>query len=119
MDALSYDVSMYVLVFFVPDTHLEEVKSALFAKGAGTLGSYEQCSFQARGEGQFKPLAGSNPFIGSEDVVEKVEEWRVEMIVSKEVVKEVVEALLAAHPYETPAYHLYPVLTREDFDGHP
>jgi hypothetical protein len=119
MDALSYDVSMYALVFFVPGTHLEEVKNALFAKGAGTMGNYDRCSFQVRGEGQFKPLAGSDPFIGSEDVVERVEEWRVEMIVSEQVVKEVIEALLAAHPYETPAYHLYPVLAKESFDGHP
>lgn len=118
MDALSYDVSMYALVFFVPTTQLEEVKNALFAQGAGRLGSYEQCSFQVRGEGQFRPLAGSSPFLGGEGVLEKAEEWRVEMIVSKEVVNEVVEALLSAHPYEMPAYHLYPVLTKESFDGH-
>ncbi|NLZ77698.1 MAG: NGG1p interacting factor NIF3 [Spirochaetales bacterium] len=110
---------MHVLVFFVPTTHLEEVKSALFAQGAGRLGSYERCSFQVKGEGQFKPLSGSDPFLGAEGVLEKVEEWRVEMVVSNEVVKEVLEALLAVHPYETPAYHLYPVLTKESFDGHP
>ncbi|HNZ94700.1 MAG TPA: hypothetical protein PKN79_02690, partial [Sphaerochaeta sp.] len=67
---------MYALVFFVPTTQLEEVKNALFAKGAGRLGSYEQCSFQVRGEGQFRPLAGSSPFLRGEGVLEKAEERR-------------------------------------------
>lgn len=115
---LAYDGPMYELIVYVPTSHLEVVKNALFAQGGGRLGTYEQCSFQVKGQGQFKPLAGSAPFLGSEGNVEIVEEWRVEMIVPKERVKEVIEALLASHPYETPAYHLYPALTRKDFDEH-
>ena len=62
---------MFKLVFFVPASHVESVKNAVFAAGAGRIGDYEHCAWQVLGEGQFRPLQGSNPFIGSQDVLEK------------------------------------------------
>lgn len=118
MDVLPYDERMFNLVFFVPSSHLEEVKAAVFKAGAGTIGFYEACSFQVQGVGQFKPLAGSTPFLGSTGSVEYVDEWRVEVVVPDATVTDVITALLPAHPYETPAYHLYRALTLEDFDEH-
>ena len=64
-----------------------------------------------KGTGQFRPLAGSHPFLGSEDQLETVEEWRLEMAVDEEHAAKVVEALRRVHPYEVPAYHLIPVMT--------
>ena len=101
---------MYKLTVFIPDAALEQVKSALFAAGAGTIGNYEQCCWQVQGSGQFMPLAGSQPNIGAQDTLESVEEWRVEMVVATTYIKEVVEALKQAHPYETPAYDVIEVL---------
>ena len=101
---------MYKLTVFIPDAALEQVKSALFAAGAGTIGNYEQCCWQVQGSGQFMPLAGSQPNIGAQDTLESVEEWRVEMVVAIAYIKEVVEALKQAHPYETPAYDVIEVL---------
>ena len=101
---------MYKLTVFIPDAALEQVKSALFAAGAGTIGNYEQCCWQVQGSGQFMPLAGSQPSIGAQDTLESVEEWRVEMVVATAYIKEVVEALKQAHPYETPAYDVIEVL---------
>lgn len=101
---------MYKLTVFIPDAALEQVKSALFAAGAGTIGNYEQCCWQVQGIGQFMPLAGSNPNIGAQDTLESVEEWRVEMVVATAYIKEVVKALRQAHPYETPAYDVIEVL---------
>lgn len=101
---------MYKLTFFVPNDALESVKSALFLAGAGTIGDYEQCCWQVKGEGQFMPLAGSNPHIGTQDNLEKVNEWRVELVVAKNIINEVIEALKHAHPYETPAYDVVEVL---------
>ena len=101
---------MYKLTVFIPDAALEQVKSALFAAGAGTIGNYEQCCWQVQGSGQFLPLAGSQPNIGAQDTLESVEEWRVEMVVATTYIKEVVEALKQAHPYETPAYDVIEVL---------
>lgn len=101
---------MYKLTVFIPEEALENVKAALFAAGAGTIGNYKQCCWQVKGEGQFMPMAGSNPHLGSQDKLEKVAEWRVEMVVKTSMIAEVVEALKQAHPYETPAYDVLEVL---------
>ena len=101
---------MYKLTVFVPEEVLEQVKSALFAAGAGKIGNYEQCCWQVQGIGQFMPLVGSNPHIGKQDSLERVNEWRVEMVVATTHIKQVIEALKQAHPYETPAYDVIEVL---------
>lgn len=95
---------MYKLCFYVPESHLDTVKTAVFAAGAGTIGAYEQCCWQVKGEGQFKPLAGSSPFIGAQGVIETVAEYRVEMVCDNVLINAVVEALKGAHPYDVPAY---------------
>ncbi len=102
---------MYVLVTYVPESHLGQVKEALFASGAGSMDGYDQCCWQVKGTGQFRPLSGSHPFLGSGNQLETVEEWRLEMVVDEEHAAKVVEALKRAHPYEVPAYHLIPVMT--------
>lgn len=98
---------MYKLAFFVPPNHLEAVKQAVFTAGGGRLGAYDQCCWQVLGEGQFRPLDGSQPFIGQRGVVEHVVEWKVELVVDEGVIADVVTALKAAHPYETPAYEVW------------
>jgi hypothetical protein len=98
---------VYKLAFFVPASHLEVVKQTVFAAGGGRLGAYDQCCWQVLGEGQFRPLDGSQPFIGQSGMVEKVMEWKVELVVDEGVIADVVTALKAAHPYETPAYEVW------------
>lgn len=95
---------MMKLCFYVPVTYLEAVKSAVFAAGAGRIGDYEHCAWQVVGQGQFRPLAGSNPFIGAQDQLETLEEYRVEMVCDDHCIVAVVAALRAAHPYEEPAF---------------
>ncbi|MFA5447081.1 MAG: NGG1p interacting factor NIF3 [Sphaerochaeta sp.] len=107
---------MYILVTYVPPSHLAVVQEALFAAGAGKIGSYDHCSFQSLGVGQFRPLAGSDPFSGSVNEVATVEEWRLELVVEKENAPAAVKALLASHPYEVPAYHLIEALTLENLE---
>lgn len=101
---------MYKLTVFIPEEALDQVKSALFAAGAGKIGNYEQCCWQVKGAGQFKPMAGSTPHIGSHDSLETVDEWRVEMVVDESFMADVIDALKKAHPYETPAYDVIAVL---------
>jgi len=98
---------MYKLAFFVPPSHVEQVKSALFAAGAGRIGAYDSCSWQVLGQGQFRPLDGSQPFIGQTGQIEQVEEWKVELVVADELIREAVAALKSSHPYETPAYEVW------------
>lgn len=97
---------MYKFVFFVPDSHVESIKEAIFVAKGGTIGNYSHCAWQVLGEGQFKPLAGSNPFSGEIDTLKKVPEWRVELIVDTHYIHAVVAAMKTAHPYETPAYDI-------------
>lgn len=101
---------MYKLAVFIPESALDEVKAALFAAGAGTIGDYEQCCWQVQGIGQFIPLAGSNPHIGTQGSLEIVSEWRVEMVVDDAAIGKVITALKQAHPYETPAYDVIKIL---------
>lgn len=97
---------MYKLVFFVPESHKESVKQAVFASGAGKIGNYDCCSWETLGSGQFRPLAGADPFIGAQGELETVAEYRVEMVCSDERLHEAINALKKAHPYEEPAYDL-------------
>lgn len=98
---------MHKLVFFVPESHLETVKSAVFAAGAGRIGNYDSCCWQVAGTGQFRPLAGSNPFIGATNQMEQVAEFRIEMVCDDNCVRAVVAALRKAHPYEEPAFDVW------------
>ncbi|WP_422417387.1 NGG1p interacting factor NIF3 [Pseudomonas sp. GZD-222] len=98
---------MYKLAFFVPPSHVEVVKAAVFAAGGGRIGDYDCCAWQVLGQGQFRPLDGSQPFIGQNGVLEQVEEWRVELVVTDELIQSVVSALKRSHPYETPAYEVW------------
>jgi hypothetical protein len=106
---------MYQLCFYVPKSHLAKVKMALFKEGAGRLGDYDSCSWETRGQGQFRPLDGSHPFIGDKDRVEQVDEFKVEMVVQDIYINSVLKKLLEVHPYETPAYRVYKIKTIKDF----
>ncbi|MEI8243055.1 MAG: NGG1p interacting factor NIF3 [bacterium] len=100
---------MYKLTVYIPETHVEPVKTALFAAGAGRYAGYDCCAWQVLGQGQFRPLDGSRPFLGQANQVARVPEYRVEMIVTEDAVPAVLAALKAAHPYEAPAYDLVPI----------
>jgi len=98
---------VYKLAFFVPDSHVEVVKAAVFAAGGGRIGDYDHCAWQTLGQGQFRPLDGSQPFLGQAGQVEVVEEWKVELVVADDLISQVVAALKQSHPYETPAYEAW------------
>ena len=100
---------MYKICFFVPQEHAEKVKCAVFSAGAGTLGNYDQCCWETLGTGQFRPLTGSQPFIGQPNKVETVPELKVETICADEYIDAVIAALHHAHPYEEPAFEAWPV----------
>lgn len=96
------------LVAFVPEDHLETVRHALGDAGAGHIGEYSHCSFTSEGTGAFMPGDEADPYIGEQGKMEFVSEKRIETILAESQVKKVVNALIKAHPYEEPAYDLYP-----------
>ncbi|QLC74056.1 NGG1p interacting factor NIF3 [Pseudomonas sp. LPB0260] len=98
---------MYKLCFYVPESHLEAVKQAVFAAGGGRIGGYDSCSWQALGQGQFRPLAGSQPYLGQTGRLEQLAEWKVELVVADELIHDTVKALKHSHPYETPAFEVW------------
>lgn len=95
---------MYSIVVYVPEAFLEAVKSALFAAGAGKAGGYDRCCWQVSGEGQFRPLPGSHPVVGEVNRLERVSEYRLEMVCEDAVLDAAMRAMRKAHPYEQPAY---------------
>ena len=95
---------MYKLCYYVPPSRLELTRQALFDAGAGRIGDYDQCCWQVLGEGQFRPMAGSRPFLGRSGEIECVEEYRVEMVCAAEYIVLAIAALKQAHPYEELAY---------------
>ena len=99
----------FKLVWFVPREALEATRDAVFAAGAGRIGEYERCSWYAAGTGTFIGGEGTSPSIGEAGREQRVAELRVETVVPGEAVEAVVAALRAAHPYEEPAFDLYPL----------
>jgi len=97
------------LAVFVPESHREAVRAALCEAGAGVIGAYADCSFRTAGIGTFRGADGTSPFIGKAGRFEEAEEWRLEVLLSERSRDGVVTALRAAHPYEEPAFDLYPL----------
>lgn len=96
---------MIHISFYVPVKDADRVKNAMFQAGAGRIGNYDYCSFETKGTGQFRPLAGSNPTLGSEGIVEKVDELKIDLVCEDTYIRDVIAALKKSHPYETPAYY--------------
>ena len=90
--------------FYVPESHLEPVKSAMFAAGAGRVGDYDSCAWQTLGQGQYRPLEGADPFQGDIGKVETEPEYKVEMVCREALIHAAISALRDAHPYEEVAY---------------
>lgn len=98
------------LVWFVPLAHLDATRDAVFAAGAGRIGGYARCSWHTLGTGTFYGTEGTSPALGEAGQDERVTEARVETVVPAERLAEVVAALRRAHPYEEPAYDVYPLV---------
>ena len=98
-----------MLVVYVPESHAEAVKTAMFDAGAGRIGAYDCCSWQTLGSGQFRPGADSDPFVGERGQLEQLPELRLELSCLPEVLHDAIAALRHVHPYEEPAFHYWRV----------
>ena len=98
------------LVWFVPADALDATREAVFAAGGGRIGGYERCTWYTAGTGTFLAGEGTEPAVGERGREEHVPELRVETVVPAERAADVVAALRAAHPYEEPAYDVYPLI---------
>ncbi|KAA6317312.1 hypothetical protein EZS27_032510 [termite gut metagenome] len=98
------------LVTYVPSTYANKVRNALFAAGCGNIGNYDSCNYSSEGKGTFRAKEGAKPFCGSIGKLCEQEEIKIETILPAYKKTEAVNALIEVHPYEEPAYDLYPVL---------
>ncbi len=99
------------LVTYVPETHLEAVASSLSGAGAGRFERYDGCSFRLRGVGAFRPLEHAVPFAGEVGKAERMDEWRLEVTLPARRTGEALAALRDSHPYDEPAFDLYPLIS--------
>lgn len=102
-------MSQHKVVVFVPVTHADAIREAIGHAGGGQMGKYSHCSFSVRGIGRFQPGDGAHPAIGRIGQLEEVDEERIEFMCDSDRVKEVIAAIVKAHPYEEPAIDLWPI----------
>jgi hypothetical protein len=95
------------LVVYCPSDNVDEVRAAMFNAGAGSIGNYEECSFNSEGIGTYKGMAGTNPYLGTTGRFHKEKEIKIETIVPNYLLSKVVKSMLTAHPYEEVAYDIY------------
>ncbi|SIQ73370.1 Nif3-like dinuclear metal center hexameric protein [Halanaerobium kushneri] len=100
-------LNYYKLVTFIPEGSFKNVRDALYAEGAGKYKNYSHSGFYQQGNGNFRPLENSDPYLGQKDSLNQVNEYRFETIVAPENLDKVVKTLLREHPYEEPAWDLY------------
>ncbi len=106
--------NLYKLSVFIPKGYVKTVRNALFKYGNPKIGNYENCSFESKGKGSFKPLDDSNPFIGGAGKTSFVDESKVELLVEERFIGQAVEEMKKVHPYEEAAFDIYPLY---DFGG--
>ena len=100
---------LYKIVTYVPQSHIEQVRHAMWAAGAGTIGNYDCCSYSSEGNGTFRAQVGCNPYVGEIDKLHTEPELRLEVVAPKDKIGRVVAAIHAAHPYEEPAIDILPL----------
>lgn len=105
------------LITYVPTENAEKLKLALYEAGAGKIGNYDSCGFLLEGKGNFRPLDGANPTIGTVGELEEVDETRIEIIVPQHCESKIMNALFSNHPYEEVAYSLISLVNKNQYIG--
>lgn len=98
------------LVTFVPKLHVQRVREAIFEAGAGHIGNYDACSYNSEGYGSFRANSKAAPFVGEVNKIHYEEETRIEVILPEYIQNKVIASMIKAHPYEEPAYDIFPLL---------
>jgi hypothetical protein len=111
------DTTRLLIITTVPASHLDALLDALARAGAGIVGHYTHCSFSSAGTGRFKPSAAANPHIGEKSEINTVDEIRVETFCNRAQGRAVLEAIRAAHPYETPVVYVLPLLDEASLEN--
>ncbi|OGE76280.1 MAG: hypothetical protein A3K06_03905 [Candidatus Doudnabacteria bacterium RIFCSPHIGHO2_01_52_17] len=106
----------FKIVVYVPISDADKIRQVFAEAGAGQVGNYDSTSFSVKGTGRFRPLAGAKPAVGVVGKLEEVEEERIETVVRKEDLKEVVFRIRKAHPYEEPVIDVFELEEADEDD---
>lgn len=104
------NVSLYKLEIFVPDSHFDAVRQALWAVDAGHIGNYDRCLSWSRVNSCWRTLEGANPYDGTPGVLSQAEEWKIEVCCRAERLLETLNMIKQAHPYEEPVINVLPMM---------
>ncbi len=113
----NFDSNQFKLSVFVPEKFADDISDAVFGAGGGIIGRYSECSFRSNGIGTFKGSSKSSPFTGKKNNSERVEEIKIEFLVNSWNLNSAISEMLAKHPYEEPAYDIYPLKNKNSNYG--
>lgn len=113
-----HTAKLYKIAVFVPVDSVDSVRDALADAGAGMIGNYSHCSFRTDGTGSFTPGDDASPYIGAVGEAESIDEARLEMLAKESILKSAISAMIKTHPYETPAYDVYPLWNKGEQHGY-
>lgn len=113
----TFSSNQFKLSVFVPEKSLQKVSGAIFEAGGGVIGEYSRCSFRTKGVGTFRGSENTNPAVGLKEREETVDEIKLEVLVDSWKLEGVISALLKVHPYEEPAFDIYPVANQSNKSG--
>lgn len=112
---MNFKINRVKIVVTIPLDKTEEVRNAICNEGAGIIGNYTHCSMSTKCIGTFKPNNNANPYIGQNNKLEIVEEYKLEVVCTIDKVKKVISKLKQVHPYEEPAIDIIPLLDESNF----
>ena len=113
---MKVDIRKVKICVTVPRENVDEVRNAMCEVGAGVIGNYDYCSIAGKVVGTFRPNEKANPYIGSKNKLEFIDEEKLEVVCDIDKVKSVISTLRKVHPYEEPAIDIIPLLDEEMFD---
>lgn len=113
---MNININKVKIAVTVPIENVSEVRKAICATGAGTIGNYTNCSTSTKCIGTFKPNDKAEPYLGKNNQLEFVEEEKLEVICDIKIVKNIIAIIKAVHPYEEPAIDVIPLLDEKNFN---
>lgn len=112
---MNFDIKRVKILVTVPIDQVEKVRNAVCESGAGIIGNYTYCTTSVKSVGTFLPNDNASPYIGSKNVLEFIDEEKLEFVCDVDKVKQVVKRLREVHPYEEPAIDIVPLIDEDNF----
>ena len=113
---MNLEIKRVKIIVTIPIDNVDEVRTAICNEGAGIIGNYTHCSMSSKCIGTFIPSENANPYIGEKNKLEFVEEEKLEVVCSVDIVKKVITKLREVHPYEEPGIEIVPLLDESIFN---